>query len=285
MRAERRQRGLAGEGRREAVGDRDRLHGHRSAGRQALVDRARPFRLDADHTPTLARRRRRDPGDQPAAPAGDEDRLDLRRVLEQLQPHGARAGDHDRVVERMDERAAGRRDHLRQPLERARGVDGLEVDGGAVAPRRGDLRLARALPHHDEGVEALRSRAPGQCGRVVPGRDPDHAALPLGRRQRCKPVEHAADLEAPGALQQLRLEPDVRPERRGGQRRRAVEPATDPLGCRLDVGTPDHRRLRRSHRSDRTSPAHVLRPGPDNRPRWTTIRSASSSRTTSTARA
>ena len=145
----------------------------------------------------------------PPPPTGTTHHVHVRDVLDHLEPDRALAGDRARVVERVDGRAAGLLDQVVEPRERLRRIGGLEVDLGAVAARRRDLRLARALPHHEQRVEPFDARAPGQRLRVVPGRDPDHAALALLRRQRGEIRQHAARLEGARALEQLRLERDL----------------------------------------------------------------------------
>ena len=55
----------------------------------------------------------------------------------------------------------------------------LQIDRGAVAAGGVDLRGARALPHHEQRIEALGGRGPRERLRVVPGRDADHAGLAL----------------------------------------------------------------------------------------------------------
>ena len=92
------------------------------------------------------------------------------------------AGDHERVVERMDERPAGLLDQRREPVERVARTGRLEVDGCAVAARRRDLLLGRALPHDDERVDVLLGGGAGDGLRVVAGADRDHAARASRRR-------------------------------------------------------------------------------------------------------
>ena len=187
----------------------------------------RALGLDRDHAPV--RRGRRDPGDEPAAAGRHEDRLHVRRVLDQLERERSLTGHHERVVERMDERPTGLANVVVEPLERLDGIGRLEVDGRAVAARRRDLGRARARVHDDEAVDPLERRAPGERLRVVPGGDPDHAALLLLGRQRGELVQDAARLERARLLEQLRLE--VRPcaERARAERRRPVDAAPDPL--------------------------------------------------------
>ena len=103
------------------------------------MHRGRALRLDRDHAPVGRRRRR--PGNEAAAAGRHEDRLDLGRVLEQLERERPLAGDHERVVER-DARASVRSRRMCSSSrgERLDGIGRLEVDLGAVAPCRRDLR-------------------------------------------------------------------------------------------------------------------------------------------------
>ena len=87
---------------------------------------------------------------------------------------------HERVVERVDERAPGLGSmQLVEAVERVARAGRLEVDRRAVAARRLDLLLGRALPHDDERVDPLGRRGVRDGLRVVAGADRDHAALLL----------------------------------------------------------------------------------------------------------
>ena len=178
--------------------------------------------------------------DEAAAPDRHDDRLDAGQVLEHLEPDGALAGDRARRVERMDEGPPRLGEQQVEAAERLARVGGLEVDGGAVAARGGDLRLARALPHHEERVELFLRRAPRDRLGVVTGRDRDDAARLLLVRERGEVVEHAARLERARALEQLGLEEHLRAERPAGQERRAQEAAADDFRRALDVSPFDH---------------------------------------------
>ena len=97
------QRQPTGEGRAEAVGDRARL----DRDRLAALERRRGARGTAParrRSPASGRRSRLDPGDEPAAADSDDDGVGVGRVLLDLESNRAGAGEHERVVERMDER-------------------------------------------------------------------------------------------------------------------------------------------------------------------------------------
>ena len=124
-----------------------------------------------------------DPGDQPAAADGDDDGVGVGRVLLDLEPDGAGARDHERIVERVHERAARLLDQTRRRRSNASpGSARLEVDGRAIAARRGDLLLGGALPHHHQRVDALLRGGERDGLGMVAGADRDHAAAPLLRR-------------------------------------------------------------------------------------------------------
>ena len=95
-------------------------------------------------------------------------------------------------------------------------VGRLEVDGRAVASRRVDLLLGRALPHHDEGVGAFRGGGERDGLGVVAGADRDHAACFLLGGQAAELVQRAAGLERAGALEELALQAGA--ERCGSRR-------------------------------------------------------------------
>src|SRR5438045_1528522 len=73
---------LTGKWRAETVGDRARSHGHRTAGAEPLLQRARPFGLDGDDTRLSGGG---DPADEPAASGGNDDHARVRRVFLELE--------------------------------------------------------------------------------------------------------------------------------------------------------------------------------------------------------
>jgi hypothetical protein len=84
------------------------------------VERLRPLRLDADDAHAVAERRS-DAGDEAPAADGDEDDVRVGCVLLDLEPDGARTGDHDGVVEGVHERPPRLLPQLGEALERLRG--------------------------------------------------------------------------------------------------------------------------------------------------------------------
>ena len=134
-----------------------------------------------------------DPGNEPAAADRDDDRLDVRRVPEQLERERPLPRDHERVVEGMDERPARLPDVLLE-VERLDGVGGLEVDRGAVAPRRRHLRRARARIHDDEAVDLSLAAPQASACAWFP------AEIPITPRSRSAGVSVASLLRTPRAL-------------------------------------------------------------------------------------
>ena len=87
---------------RDAVGD--RVAELRAAGERCA--RGRLHADDADVRPERAQRER-DPGGEPAAADRDDDRLEPRDLLGELEADRPLAGDHVVVLEGVDERRAG----------------------------------------------------------------------------------------------------------------------------------------------------------------------------------
>src|SRR5438067_3550416 len=233
---------LTGKWRAETVGDRARSHGHRPAGAEPLLQRARAFGLDGDDTRLSGGG---DPADEPAASGGNDDHARVRGVFFEFERNRPVPGDHVRIVESMYERATGLGDELAEALERGQRVARLEVNRAAISPRRLDLLLAHALPHDDQRVHALERGAVRERLRVVPGRDPDHAARLLLGREQGELVQDTARLERAGALEELGLEvdgqADLAPDPRPGQRLRAVHSAGDRPPSRKHLLARDHR--------------------------------------------
>ena len=234
---------------RDAV--RDRAHVRR-LGRPAALEggpvRRAARRLHADDATVGAQRlhHRRNPGEQPAAPEGNDEHVDLGHVLEHLEGEGALPGHDQGIVERAHERPAlalcrGLRRSLRV-VERL----ALEHDGRAVAAGRGLLGERCTDRHVDGGGDAEGACRERNALRVVARTRGDDPGFPLGRRQVGEPVGGAADLERARLLQVLGLEQDLgaRPVRERGRREHgrvqcdAVEPG--PRG--EDVVEADHRR-------------------------------------------
>ena len=174
-----------GERRRQAVGDGLRLDPDRRAGVEGESHRVRALRLD----PVDPRRRPdlpdrgRDARDQPAATDRHDDDVDVRQVLEDLEPGRAVAGDQLRVVERVHERQAALG---REPLllgEHLADVAAVDDDLGAVVTAGVELRADRGLGHDHRRRHADRPGRPrARLGRVARGdRDDPRRPLRVGR--------------------------------------------------------------------------------------------------------
>ena len=184
--------------------DRHRLPG-------ARAPRAGPpssLRLDGDHR---ARRdsRRRDPGDEPAAADRDDDHVDVRHVLEDLEPDRALAG-HGRAGRRTGGRASGRSPR-RISSSRSNASPGRPPRGRprrrSRAPRRPfagspsrHMTTRRRCPRA-RSVRERRAWFPAEIG-ITP-----RAAL--RRQSDASFVEDAARLEGARALEELRLQEDA----------------------------------------------------------------------------
>ena len=200
----RRRHRLAGGERGSEARGRPRARRRRSA-------RAGASALIADATPPI----------RPPPPTGTITTSTSGDVLDDLEPDGAGAGEHRRIVERMDERQPARGLDLVELVEQGRAIV-VEHDLGAVAADRVELGARRAGRHHDDARRTDVARRPRDRLRVVAGRDRDQAARALGRRQRQHLVERAARLERAGLLEALALEP----ERRRRRARRSTAPTS-----------------------------------------------------------
>ena len=172
----------------DAVGeDADVVERHAPARLQRAVHRVGLERLDADRPARPASQRldvAGDAGDQSAAADGHEHGRQRPLALAQdLLADRALPGDHQRVVERVDERSRRSR---RQLVAAHLGV-GVAVaaqhDLGAELAHRLDLDLGRGPRHHDHGADAELARRVGDALRVVAGAGRDDAARALGLGQ------------------------------------------------------------------------------------------------------
>ncbi len=242
-----RARQLAGVLHRDPV--RDRVPADGAAGER----RARR-RLDAHEPqlrPQLPQRDRNARGETAAADREHDHLGGGRKLLGQLEPERALAGDHLRIFERVDERRArgGERPALLLGLVVARaGHDHLR----AVAARRVHLRHRRVLGHEDGRRDPGLARRPRDRLPVVSraGRDDSPAPLLVGERRDLR--HRAADLERARALEVLGLEEHrtarERADRLGRVHGRDPREAGDQPACSLDVSE------RRAHRRPRGRP-------------------------------
>ncbi len=117
----------------------------------------------------------------------------------------------------------------------------IEHDLGAIAGGEAAFDLGGVGGHDDGGGQAEACRGGrhrlGVIARGV-GDHPRGQAVPFGRGE--QGVQRAADLEAPGPLQGLGLEQDLRPRRLVkewiAEERRAMDAAGKPPRRRFDVG-------------------------------------------------
>ena len=209
------------------------------AAKRAWVGRGR-LGLDADHphVGSLGLDRGGDAGEEAATTQRDDHGLDVRALLEDLQPAGALPSDDVDVVERVDQDRAGLGFELLGPHEALvdRGTD--ELDVGAVGAGRVLLRDRSAVGHEDGGLDAEQLGRERDTLGVVAGAGGDDALGALLLGELGDPQVGAADLERAGALEVLALDLDLLT----GQR---VEPARpfhrgDQGGARDDLpGGPD----------------------------------------------
>ena len=191
----------------------------------AVRDReARLAGLHADDAHVRLHRAQRggDPGREPAAADRDEDGLGRLELLRQLEADRALAGDHDRILERMEERRAGlpgvRLRRVERLFERLSGL--LELC--AVVAARVDLRHRRVERHVDARAHSGLARGPGNRLAVVAGARRHDACGALLRVERRDPVDGAADLEGARPLEVLALQPHLAAGQ-ARQRLRAVD--------------------------------------------------------------
>ena len=195
------------------------------AGGEAAAHAVRALRLHAEDQAARAQElhRRRHPRAQPAPADGHDHRVQVRRLLHQLQAERGRAQRGGRPLERVHERAALLGLDLPHAVEgRVHVVHQLHL-GPQLAAARHAVRV-RGLRHHHLGRGAEDAGGVGHGHGVVARAHRGDAAGPrLGR----EPEHHgqgAARLEGARALEQLLLQEDLRGAR--PRRARAGRPAS-----------------------------------------------------------
>ena len=118
----------------------------------------------------------------------------------------ALAGDHQQIVERVDEREARFGDERVAVGLRVGIAVAVQLDLGAHAAHRVDLDLRRGLRHHDDGAQPELARGERDALRVIAGAGGDDAAGALLGVEVRDAVVGAAQLEAEDRLQVLALE-------------------------------------------------------------------------------
>jgi len=151
----------------------------------------------------------RDARDQATAADGDEHRVEVRQLLQQLDRDGALAGDHVAVLEGVDERGAA----LRLGLHRLQ--EGFVV----AAPRRNHpcaqaldglhLQLVGVLWHVDRRRDLEDRGRVSDALAVIAGAGGDHPGGALPGQHTHQLVEGAPHLEGAGRLDSLDLDVDV----------------------------------------------------------------------------
>src|SRR3954454_4000208 len=244
---------LADRERARAVGDRlRRIDRYDAAAPERPLSIVPGLRLDTIDVTAL--RRERSPGQQTAATEWSDDRRDLGPLLDDLQRGGAGAGDDVVMIERRDDRrSVFLRDLARDGVPRCR-RDSRRHDLRAISLGGPHFHRDRALGHDDRRRDA--EGVGGECDAlgVVAGRERHDSAPALLRIELQQGVHRPADLERPGALQVLALQPHLHPrpfrERTAGQEGGAVDVGGDAEGGRANVVEgwchPEVRRHRRS---------------------------------------
>ena len=121
-------------------------------------------------------------GEQAAAADGNDQRVEIGRILQHLQRHGALAGDDARIVVGMDEDQRLRRGQFVR-VRRGLGQGFADQhDIGAPGRGAGHLGCRGEFRHHDGGGDAEQAGVAGDRLGVVAGRHGDHAAGALVRR-------------------------------------------------------------------------------------------------------
>src|SRR5690606_1498704 len=168
-------------------------------------------------------------------------------LLQDLQADGALTGDHQGVVEGVDEDLALLLlDATRLGVGLVEGGAGEDHAGAEVAGPR-DLDERGVLRHDDGRRDAEPPRMIGDALRVVAGRRGDGSPFPLLGRQALEDVGGAALLEGAGHLEVLELDENLRPgelaEGDGAAARRLRNQRADPLPRLEDVVRGDQANL------------------------------------------
>ena len=146
------------------------------------------------HVRPLALHRHGDPGDQPAAADRHDDRLDIRHLLENLQPHRPLPRDDRRVVEAMDVNQPMLLDQLlHAPSRFGKCVAAQDHVRPEIAARR-HLDQRRKPRHDHRHADAQELPVIRQPQRMIARRSGDDAAL------RSSPSSSNSAFRAPRSL-------------------------------------------------------------------------------------
>ncbi|SPP64145.1 hypothetical protein NITLEN_100015 [Nitrospira lenta] len=201
---------------------------------QRRLHRRQARGLDADHLnlSTAPFDRAADAANQPAPSDRHDNHVQLRILLEKLQPDGSLPRNHVIVIEGMDERGPS----LHTPLDRrlAGFVIAVSVqdDIGTIATGRGQFNQGRHPRHPDLGWNIALGRMIGHTLPVVACRRRDDSLPTLGLRHGQNAIQRAALLERSGHLQVFQLQENCIPRQPGQHfrvhQRRLVDRRSDP---------------------------------------------------------
>ena len=180
------------------------------------------------------------PDARPPPPIGNDDRLQLGQLVDELEADRPLAGDDVVILERMDERRAGLLDVGDRSRDRVLEGRSGQLGARAVVARRLDLRHRRLGGHEDRRLDPGLARGPRDRLAVVARTRRDDARLALGFAQRADLVDGAADLERARALERLGLQVHGTARHaaeglRGVERGHAHALAREPRARGLDV--------------------------------------------------
>ncbi len=138
---------------------------------------------DKARTRTAGSERDRDSGRKTAAADREDERLDRRQLVGELETERPLAGDHGRVLERVHERRAGLVGARQCQRERLVEPGPGEHSLGAVVARRLDLGHRCVLRHEHGRLDPELPRRPRDRLAVVAGARREHARRALARRR------------------------------------------------------------------------------------------------------
>src|SRR5213078_4938189 len=150
-------------------------------------------------------------GEKSTAADWDNDRIDVRHLLEDFQTHRALAGNDRRIVVAINvSESAFLRDLVRLFFRLAK-IPSMQDHGGAELFAVPDFNEWRVLRHYDGGGNAEQFSLVGERLGMITGRSGDHTALLLIRRELGERVPRAAFLEAACPLFVIEFREDLHP--------------------------------------------------------------------------
>ncbi len=149
-----------------------------------------------------------DTSEEATATDGNDERIEVRRLFEDLERECALAGDDVEIVERMDGRGAG--GHGECNGVRLRGLKGFTVEHhvGAKAAAARDLHSRRGGGHDDSDSDAELRAVVSEAEGVVAGRGGDNTAGALLGVETEEGMARAALFEGTRALEVVAFQPE-----------------------------------------------------------------------------